>query len=388
MKRRLTGLWLVAAIGVVVSGIMLTGCGDKIAIPQPVGVFSINQYKVDGVFEVEGQAIQLTQGWGALFLLTPGTLSKRDTKFGISEEQTGLAGPLSLCMDEDLGVVFVWENDAQRISWYDASNLDLLGATALPDVQTVVAMTTNTAGIEQVPGGETYLYLSDTVTEVIHRYSFNTATGLSPFGILARSDGNGARFVHEAAGLATDSENFLLVCDADINRNWVTRFASTPDPTDIAVGPGDPDPMRGFAALYDTASCDPPAATDYVIGNAAECNESDWVGGPSDVLGEFNRPTDVAVDRLGRIFVADRDNRRIQLFNAKGAFDIQFLVTDADSLVGPTSLGVFDENNPRETNVVNYGAYIFVTLQDRDTVVKFISYDHYQALNGELPPPD
>ena len=194
--------------------------------------------------------------------------------------------------------------------------------------------------------------------------------------------------MHEAAGLATDSEDYLLVCDADANRNWVTRFASTPDPTDTAIDPGDPDPMRGFAALYDTVSCDPPAATDYVIGNAAECNESEWVGGPSDALGEFTRPTDVAVDRLGRIFVADTDNRRIQLFSDKGAFDIQFLCTDSDSLVGPTSLGVFDENNPRETGVINYGAYIFVTLQDRDTVIKFISYDHYQALNGELPPPD
>ncbi len=380
MRRRQTGILFVAVAGVLTLGILLAGCGEKIAIPQPVGVFSINQYKVDDIYEVEDQAIQLTQGRGALFILTPGTLSKRDTKFGLTQEVTGLAGPLSICMDEGMGIIFVWEDDAKRVSWYDASNLDPLGTSDLPDVQTAVALATNPSGIDLAPAGTTFLYLSDPASEVIHRYSFDQATGLSPYGILARSDGLGVRFVHEAAGMFTDSEDFLLVCDAETSRNWVTRFASSPDLTDTD--------MRGLAAVYDTASCDPPAAADYVIGNAAQCNEPDWVGGPSDALGEFFRPTDVAVDRLGRIYVADTDNKRIQLFNARGGFDIQFLCTDSDTLVGPTSLGIFDENNPRETGVINYGAYIFVTLQDRTTVIKFISFDHYQALNGELPPPD
>lgn len=380
MRRHRRGILLVAVAGVMTLGILLTGCGDKIAIPQPTGVFSINQYKVDDIYEVEGQAIQLTQGLSTLFILTPGTLSKRDTNFGLSKEVTGLAGPLSLCIDEGLRIIFVWEDDAKRVRWYDSSTLDILGENILLDVETAVGMATNPSGIDQVPGGTTFLYLSDPITDVIHRYSFSMAEGLSPFGILARSDGLGVRFVHEAAGLATDGEDFLLVCDVDVERNWLTRFASSPDPIDAD--------LRGYAALYDSASCDPPAATDYVIGHSAECNESDWVGGPSDALGEFTRPSDVAVDRLGRIYVADTDNKRIQLFSAKGAFDIQFLCTDSDTLVGPTSLGIFDENNPRETGVINYGAYIFVTLQDRATVIKFISFDHYQALNGELPPPD
>ena len=41
------------------------------------------------------------------------------------------------------------------------------------------------------------------------------------------------------AGLATDAEDSLLVCDADTNRNWVIRFDSTPDELDVTPDPDD-----------------------------------------------------------------------------------------------------------------------------------------------------
>jgi|GEM_PF-1954972 len=370
---------VVAALGLAL-GLLAAGCGDKIAIPQPSGVYSLNRYVPQDTFVTEGQAIQLTEGRGALYLLTPGTLSKRDTEFGVIEEVPGLAGPLSLCIDGQGEVIFVWENDAQRVSWFDAGTLAPLGSAILTEVQTAVAMATNSRGIDQVPGAQTYLYLSDPPSGVIHRFAFSAAGGLSPFGILARADGEGARFVHQGAGMTTDSEDYLLVVDSAPDRNWVIRFLSTPDPLDTSNVPGQPNPMRGFAALFDTASCEPPAATDYVIGYAAGCQQSDWVGGPSSEDGYFNHPLDVAVDGTGRIFVADTGNSRIQVFNPEGDFNIQFVVSD--SLTGPTSLGVFDENGSAP-NVVDYAGFIFMTLENSDQVYKFISADHYRTVYGE-----
>ena len=41
--------------------------------------------------------------------------------------------------------------------------------------------------------------------------------------------------------------------------------------------------------------------------------------------GEFNRPTGVAVDKFGDIYVADTGNDRIQLFNEKGEYVQRFI---------------------------------------------------------------
>lgn len=386
MRRRSLALLLVGLAGLFVGGIIMSGCGEKIAIPEAQGVFSIDQYKNTGTHEMADQVIQLTQGWSSLFVLTSGTLTKMDIEFGNPEEREGLANPRSICIDEELGLVFVWEEDAKRASWYSVSNLEALGSTDMPGVGTAVAMATNASGIEQVPDAETFLYLSDPVSGAIHRYSFNQTTGLAPFGILSQSNGFSVRDVHIPVGMFTDSEGYLLVCDVDTNRNWVTRFDSTPDPTDTAADPADPDPRRGFAVLFSDPTCAPePATADYVLGNAAECDESDWVGGPSDELGEFHGQADVAVDYVGRIYVADTLNQRIQVFGSTGGFDIQFKSSDSESVSGPKSLGVFDVEYK---NNFYYGGYIFVGMQDSPTVVKYVSFDLYQAINGELPDPD
>ncbi|MEN8007728.1 MAG: hypothetical protein ABFS42_11980 [Candidatus Krumholzibacteriota bacterium] len=364
-------------------GLLVAGCGEKIAIPVPSGDFSVNRYIISDTFQIDGSAIQMTQARGLLYVLHEDLLTKRDTKFEIIEQVPGLLDPLALCVDEQGDFIFVWENGAQRVTWFDAGSLDMIGSTSLPDVQTAVSLATNQAGIDQVPGGRTFIYLSDPLTGVIHRYSFNESSGLEPYGILARSGGAGARFVNDPAGLASDFDGRLLVCDIEVPRNWVIRFDSTPDQTDTAIDPNDPDPMRGLAVLFDEATCEPPAATDFVLGNAAECEESTWEGGPSDEVGEFDRPLGVAVDGIGRIFIADTGNSRIQMFTPQGEYDLQFVASD--TLSGPTSLAVFDEDG-KQPNTLNYGAFVFASYVDRDIVVKFISLEHYYSLNDDPPP--
>jgi hypothetical protein len=376
--RALVAIWVLALVG-----LFLSGCGDKIAIPQAVGDFSTSGYQPGTSFDFPG-IVQLTTSQGRLYVLSADSLSRRNTKF---EQQLGAGGfenAQALCVDGDGTWVFVWEEGAKRVQWFDANDLAPLGAADLPEVATVVAMVTNPAGIEQVPGAVTYLYLSDPVTGVIHRFAFDVFNGLIPHGILTRSGGQAARFVLDAAGMATDSDDFLLVCDADTSRNWVIRFSSEPDVADVGVGE-EPDPLRGQVALFDNPSCVPPPASDYVIGDAAGCEDPDWVGGPSTELGEFHRPVAVAVDGSGRIFVADRENDRIQVFSAQGEYLLQFGSLTLSP--APISLGLYDTPSTGGQDLPNYAGYVFVAVPDLGVVRRFESNEQYKEDTGKPPPP-
>ena len=51
--------------------------------------------------------------------------------------------------------------------------------------------------------------------------------------------------------------------------------------------------------------------------------EFEW-GGKGDAPGQFNLPHGIAVDARGRVFVCDRTNSRLQVFNARGKFLAQW----------------------------------------------------------------
>ena len=381
---RLGRIWLLAAAGMTAAGLALSGCGEKIAVPEPKGLFSVSAYIDDAAYP-DDSPLQVAVAQGNLFVLTPQALTKRDQEYGLIASVEGLAGPTALCVDGSRQLVFVYERDASRVSWYSTSDLEPLGSSALPDSHIAVAMAANTAGITQEPGARTFLYLANPELGVVHRYVFDDFNGLSPYGILARRNGDAARFVHVAAGLATDSQDSLLVCDADPARNWIIRFFAVPDLTDNTPLIFGQAPWRGHAALFHDPTCVPPAAADYVIGDAAACGQSDWVGGISDAEGAFAEPRDVAVDGIGRIFVADTGNNRIQVFTPDGTPDLQF---GNDELTpGPVSLDVVDVRIGGGLEDVNYAAYVFVVIPGQNQVRKFISSEHYIHLNQVPPPP-
>ena len=62
-------------------------------------------------------------------------------------------------------------------------------------------------------------------------------------------------------------------------------------------------------------------------------------GGPGSGPGEFNLPHGIDVDSSGRVFVADRENSRIQLFDAEGRFLEQW-----PDIVRPTDLFICDDD--------------------------------------------
>jgi DNA-binding beta-propeller fold protein YncE len=62
----------------------------------------------------------------------------------------------------------------------------------------------------------------------------------------------------------------------------------------------------------------------YINSRVAKVDkDGNWLkswGEPGDGPGQFNTPHSIAVDAQGRVYVADRGNRRIQVFDAEGTF--------------------------------------------------------------------
>lgn len=379
-----TALLSLLAAGPLLLGLGLAGCGEKITIPEPEGLYSGSPYRVDEEFEDTAAPSQIVIANQALFVIAGNQVVKRDQSYGSISVNSQTAEPAALCTDREQDWLFVYDAAGSSVSWFSTTNGELLGETFVPEVQSCNSMVTCAVGVDQVPGASTYLYLSDPDSAVVHRYAFDELNGLYPHGILTRAGGDAARFVHQPAGLARDSADSLLVSDADTLRNWIIRFVAEPDPLDVTPDEEDQDPLRGRAALWGNQSgCLNHPAGDYVLGNAEECGGGDWIPGTSSESGEFNAPTGMAVDGSGRIFVADTGNDRIQIFDADGNYLLQF--GNPDLTPRPIGIGVIDKIIDPANNQVNYGAYVYVLLEGQTRVVKFISNE--QANEENLPPP-
>jgi len=68
----------------------------------------------------------------------------------------------------------------------------------------------------------------------------------------------------------------------------------------------------------------------YINSRVAKIDkDGNWLkswGEPGDAPGQFNTPHSIAVDAQGRVYVADRGNRRIQVFDGEGKFLHQITV--------------------------------------------------------------
>ncbi len=381
MSRRRTFAAAMTLAACVLLALLSAGCGEKIAVPHAQGLFSVAAWLDDAQFADDG-ARQIAQAFGGLFVVSADSLIKRDLEYNQIAGAGGLTDATAVCVDPAGQVVFVWDQGTRELKWYSVSDLALLGSANLPAVQSARALAANLAGIDQAPGARTFVYLADPDSAVVHRYAFDDFNGPTAHGILTRSEGIGARSVHEPWGMATDSGGMMVVCDADTLRNWVVRFDGTPDLEDTAPA-GQSAPMRGTAVTFEV-TCEPPAATDFVLGDAAICAQSDWVGGPSSEPGLFRAPTAVSVDGSGRIFVADTGNNRVGVFTVDGHYLLQF--GDSGSCPTPASLALVDIRVGTGAADVDYAAYAFIVTPGTGQVRRFISSEHYIYIHREPPP--
>ncbi len=370
-------------LAVVVAGV-LSGCGEKIAIPQAEGLFSVTAYTQHGYFEGVG-ARQLTIANSALFVIgDDGRLTKRNHGLDVLDTVEGLADPTAVTHNEAEDMIFVWEAGESRLSAWASADFAPLGAVVFDGFGDITNIATNTTGVEEfAPDAMTYVYLSDVENMVVHRVAWYGLDLAFPAGILCRDGGLSARSVHLPAAMVADSDGMMLVCDADTGRNWVNRFDPTPDPTDVTADEEDIDPNRGIAVIFSSSLCAPPSVADHVLGNAPECT-GDWEGGPSDLPGEFFSPVGVDVDGQGWIYVSDRDNSRIQIFEATGNYVLHF--GDLESTPTPSSIGIIDQPGPGSE--IHYGAFIYFVTGDGGDIAKFISHDHFSHISTQPWPGD
>lgn len=187
------------------------------------------------------------------------------------------------------------------------------------------------------------------------------------------SGGNTLNKLNGPAGMFRDhSTGFLYVTDQNNDRIMAYRYGNITG--DIAAGGNgngsNPNQLNNPIGLhYDSIT------NSLYIANTAANNIVRWTIGESQwtiVLGDPNgtqgsspsllkRPSDVALDPIGNIYIADRNNQRIQFLavgatnvttiagksNQAGAFALQLWQPNAIALDGQLNLYVADSRNHR-----------------------------------------
>jgi DNA-binding beta-propeller fold protein YncE len=345
----------------------LAACGEKITIPQAVGIPTSALY-----LEVKQEQLvdptAILEAAGKLFVLegTAGTLTKYNSELVLDKGPvSGLIQPVCVALDSVSRTIIVGEagdgaGQGPRLSMFDQADLGFLHAIDL------TGQVLSIGGLASTPD---YLYLSDPDSGAVHRFAWTTGSGgqVIAQGEVSHSRGSieSPQFVQRPMGLAIDSGGKLLICDADTTRNWVIRFDPLP-PIDDDFGTGTIEPFR-------STSCATADLQVQVLGKAPGCGEV-FEGGPSGEAGELFLPRDVAMDRVGSIYVADRENGRGQRFSASGEFEMIFGdgAGGAPALGLPSSLATWHGRTSRGGTTIEIpGARIYVIDVDNNQVRVF-----------------
>src|SRR5690242_869132 len=95
----------------------------------------------------------------------------------------------------------------------------------------------------------------------------------------------------------------------------------------------------------------------YINSRVAKVDrDGNWIkswGEPGDQPGQFNTPHSIAVDAQGRVYVADRGNRRIQVFDSDGKFLRQITI---DVPIDPTARPAIGNKPAQTTGTMSPGA--------------------------------
>jgi tripartite motif-containing protein 71 len=118
-------------------------------------------------------------------------------------------------------------------------------------------------------------------------------------------------------GIAIDQQDNIWVADTFNNR--VQKFNSQGRFLCKTIGLTEPHGIAVHPTNVNNVYVANTGANSIVRLKSNCSNNGGWGGGPSSADKEFNQPHDVAVDSSGRVYVADLNNHRIQVFNASGS---------------------------------------------------------------------
>lgn len=188
-------------------------------------------------------------------------------------------------------------------------------------------------------------------------------------------------------GLAVDSQDNVWV--TDVGHHQVFKFSHDSELL-MTVGIRDVPGLDGTHFNKPTDVAITPSGEFYVAdgyGNSRVAKFSargrflfDW-GKKGDQPGEFNLPHGISLDAQGRVYVADRSNSRVQIFDSNGKFLAQWKSTELgrpwDVVVGPDGYVYVMDGGDMKPQPPDRGRVIKLDLQGRilDQFGSFGSYD-------------
>ena len=188
-----------------------------------------------------------------------------------------------------------------------SGELDPVGAETLPSA---VMCDIDAAGI---------LYMTDEHANVVAKFDTVTGAATGHWG----TSGEGPGQLNAPSGIALDTDESVWVVSSLNHRverftkdgehiSGFGEFGSEPGqlshPWGIAV-----DPVNGTLLVADWRN-------DRIQRFSTDGELLQVIGSSGNGPGEMNRPSGVAVDKHGDIYVADRSNNRVLMFNPRGMF--------------------------------------------------------------------
>src|ERR1035437_9052043 len=152
---------------------------------------------------------------------------------------------------------------------------------------------------------------------------------------------------HDVLYLCDDYDHTVPICDTDGNLKMMLGKPGEPAPTGYVEGKSPVlfggQPFNRVTNVAKGRNGDLYISDGY--GNArvhrfaADGRHITSWGQPGSGPGEFNLPHGIAVDSSGRVYIADRENSRVQIFTANGAF-----LKSWDWVSRPTDIFIDDQD--------------------------------------------
>ena len=316
------------------------------------------------VADTNNHRIQVNGGSGFVTKWGSGSPGAGDTEF---DTPSGVAASGTY--------VFIADSRNNRIKVYDSSSEKLVyswGVAGSGDGEF-----NNPVGV--AADGAGYVYVADSDNNRIQKFAVDsvTATFVISWGTAGTLLGQFTR----PTGVAVDASNNVYVADSGNNRIQVFDSSGGFVTTWGGFGSGDGEFMLvsgvavdgdGHSYIADTGnsriqefgalSSTPPSPTPSALALVGEWGQS------GSENGNFNTPTDMALDGDGNVYVVDAGNGRIQKFDRDGEFSTTW------GSKGP-DLGQF--NSP--TSIAVSGTHVYVADQGNGRVQVFNTGGGFEA---------